>query len=378
MNKEKLEIIKRVNNKIFPNSNKKNIIFVYTPPKVGSTSLITSLRIHLITYYDIIHLHDDVMLKYLTNETDTDITVNDIIKYNSNCLKKRVFVINVYRPLVERKMSEYFEKLSPYHFNDSEENIKKYSIDKIINRFNSIFPHIGVGDHYFDLYNIPKEHQLKVFNNENKFCMSSIENVTYILLRLNDSLIWDKILTRVFCKNIVMIKDYETEKKALGELYLKFKKSYKLPFNYLSYIEECKYLQFYFNESERNSYISYWKNKSTPQVFTPFSFDEYRFYVRIYLENQHYPDLQIIHYKDGGCVCESCTIVRERVKKDLCANKYTGELIVHDVCVAEINKEKMSEKLQTLNKLISSKKALEPKKTNINHTISNIVYNKFK
>lgn len=374
MTDNKYDIIKRVNDKIFPNSKKKNIIFVYTPPKVGSTSLVTSLRIYLINYYDIIHLHDDIMLKYLTNESNTTVTVNDIIKYNANILKKRVFVINIFRPLIERKMSEYFEKLSPYHFNDSEDNIKKYSLEKLTNRFNSIFPYIGTGDHYFDSYQIPNKLLLKEFNNANKYTISVVGNITYLLLRLNDSPSWNKILTEIFCKNIMIVKDYETDKKPLGELYVQFKKSYQIPINYLDYIYNCKYLQFYFNEHERKSYISYWTNKIKSKIeFYPFSPSEYEFYVRIYLENQHYPDLQIIHYKDGGCVCDSCNIIRDRVKKKINEGTYNDDVIIHENSVTELNKEKINQ----LAKMMSIKKTeITNKKQYINHTISKIVYNK--
>jgi DNA-binding LytR/AlgR family response regulator len=53
------------------------------------------------------------------------VRINDIIHFLSN-KGKNVYVIDVYRTPVERKMSEYFEKLSPYHFNNSEDNISKY------------------------------------------------------------------------------------------------------------------------------------------------------------------------------------------------------------------------------------------------------------
>ena len=43
-----------------------NYIFVYTPPKVGSTTLVTSLRVSLNKSYNTIHIHDEVMLSVLT------------------------------------------------------------------------------------------------------------------------------------------------------------------------------------------------------------------------------------------------------------------------------------------------------------------------
>ena len=119
-----------MNNQIIEDSIKKifnnvtnNYIFIYTPPKVGSTTLVTSLRISLGKTYNIIHIHDEVMLSVLTGINC--VKINDIIGFLSN-QGKNVYVIDVYRTAIERKMSEFFEKLSPYHFNNSEENISKY------------------------------------------------------------------------------------------------------------------------------------------------------------------------------------------------------------------------------------------------------------
>ena len=137
-------------NKLFKNENN-NYIFIYTPPKVGSTTLISSLRISLGKSYNIIHIHDEVMLEVLTGITN--VTINEILNYLSNS-GKNVYVIDVYRTPIERKMSAFFEKIAPYHFNNKEENIKYYSIQRISNRFNKLFPYLENGDHYFDKYNI--------------------------------------------------------------------------------------------------------------------------------------------------------------------------------------------------------------------------------
>ena len=129
-----------------------NYIFIYTPPKVGSTTLVSSLRLSLGAGFSVIHIHDETMLQVLTGITN--VSINDIIKYLSDS-GKTVYVIDVYRTPIERKMSEFFEKISPYHFNNSEENINKYSIKRVTERFNKLFPHLENGDHYMDKYNLP-------------------------------------------------------------------------------------------------------------------------------------------------------------------------------------------------------------------------------
>jgi hypothetical protein len=45
----------------------KTLIFVYCPPKVGSTTVVSSLRISASNKLTVIHLHNDIMLKVLFN-----------------------------------------------------------------------------------------------------------------------------------------------------------------------------------------------------------------------------------------------------------------------------------------------------------------------
>lgn len=86
-------------NKLF-NTTTDNYIFVYTPPKVGSTTLVTSLRVSLNKSYNTIHIHDEVMLSVLTGINN--VRINDIINYLAR-KGKNVYVIDVYRTPVERK-----------------------------------------------------------------------------------------------------------------------------------------------------------------------------------------------------------------------------------------------------------------------------------
>ena len=58
--------IEIANNILFNNHKLKNYIFIYTPPKVGSTSLVSSLRLALCHKYKIIHIHNDIMLEHIT------------------------------------------------------------------------------------------------------------------------------------------------------------------------------------------------------------------------------------------------------------------------------------------------------------------------
>lgn len=292
-------------NKLF-NSKYTNYVFIYTPPKVGSTTLVSSLRISLGNMYNVVHIHDDIMLNVLTGIKD--VTVNELINYISQ-KGNNVYVIDIYRTPIERKMSEFFEKISPYHFNNSEENINKYSINRITDRFNKLFPHLAIGDHYFDKFNIGIPIP---FDFKQKYTIQEINNIKYIKLRLHDSSLWSNILTQIFQRKIVLINDYQTNDKGIGELYKNFKREYKLPSNYFNIIKECSFLKFYFSDDERSQYLNGW-GKNITSSFNPYSNDEYKFYVNLYLENQYINDIQSEHYIDNNCICKYCSKMRNEI-----------------------------------------------------------------
>ena len=338
---DKIEKIKESINKLFHN-NINNYIFIYTPPKVGSTTLVSSLRISLGKSYNIIHIHDEVMLSVLTGINN--ITVNEIINFLATS-DKNVYVIDVYRTPIERKMSEFFEKISPYHFNNTEENINKYSIERVSNRFNKIFTHIENEDHYFDKYNITNPIS---FDYVNKYTIQKINRVKYIKIRLCDSKKWCDILSNIFKSDIVLVTDYQTENKEIGELYKKFKDEYKLPSNYFEIIKECKYLNFYYNTEERAEYLNFWRCRLCHPVL-PYTDAEYKFYVNLYLENQYINDIQIEHYIDNGCFCKYCSLKRREIFFKSKNGETKFEKIIHTEVIIE---EKLN-KIKQLNKILN-------------------------
>jgi hypothetical protein len=315
-------------------SNSNNYIFIYTPPKVGSTTLVTSLRVSLGRSYNIIHIHDEVMLSVLTG--NTGVSVNNIIEHLAS-KGKNVYVIDVYRTPIERKMSEFFEKISPYHFNNSEENINNYSIKRVSDRFNKVFPHIENQDHYFDKYNI--ENPIP-FDFENKYTIQNINGINYIKIRLCDSHLWQQILSSIFQTDIVIIKDYQTEDKKIGELYNRFKSEYKIPENFFDIIKSCKYFKFYYSIPERNEYLNHWKTRLDNE-FIPYTLSEFTFYMQLCLENQHINDVQIEHYIDNGCFCNYCSIKRRDIFFKAKKGETKFEKIIHTDVIHEVKENRI-------------------------------------
>lgn len=297
-------------------------IFIYSPPKTGTTTLVTSLRISLGKSCNIVHIHDETMLRVLTGIVN--ITINDIIKHLSS-IGKHVYVIDIYRTPIERKMSEFFDKISVLHFNNTIDNINNYSIDKITNRFNKLFPHLAAGDHYHEKYNITTIEQ---FNFIKKYTLQIINGVTYIKLRLSDSSQWASILSEVLHQDIVIITDYASD----NELYKRFKLAYKIPCNLLEMVKHCKYFQFYNTLNEQQQYINKWV--SSVEVI-PFTYAEYNLYVTICLENQYMADIQYSHYIDNGCYCVSCKNKRrECFRLAKCGNNSKIQKIIHEPATA--------------------------------------------
>jgi len=342
-----LEKIRDVIDKLFNNKYNisNNYIFIYTPPKVGSTTLVTSLRVSLAKSYNVIHIHDEIMLNVLTGIND--VKINDIIQYLASN-NKNVYVIDIYRTPIERKISEFFEKIAVYHFNNTEDNISKYSIKRISDRFDKLFTHLENGDHYIDKYNISKP---VPFDFNKKYTIQEVNNVKYIKLRLCDSQLWANILSTILKTDIVMIVDYKTETKEIGELYNRFKSEYRLPKNYFENIKNCKYLNFYYSEEERKKYLMTWSNRLC-QEKVPYTKDEFKFYMSLCLENQYINDIQLEHYIDNGCFCKLCNDKR----KDIFFKAKRGETdfqkIIHNNVVLEKNQNIITKGIEIINKKI--------------------------
>lgn len=351
-NNSKLDLIKEYNDVIFSSKISKeyeNLIFIYTPPKVGSTALVSSLRLSCSNKFLTLHIHDENMLNILTHyDNKHNITVNDIIKYNAY-LGKNVYVIDVYRNPIERKISEYFELLSNFHFNNSDNNVTNYDLNLLIKRFNKLFPYIGKGDYFFDKYQlsilIPE-----VFDFEKKFLhIKNNNNINYIKLRLCDSDKWETILTSILDTEIVIIPDYKTENKVIGELYTQFKNNYKIPENFLENILKCNYFNYYNSDIEKEKYLNYWSSKITNE-FQAYNENEYKLYMEISKENQFYNNIQRHHYLDFGCICNSCFNKRKQVIYKIKKGEPVNLKIIHE----EIVEEKKIRKVKVIKNLCDS------------------------
>ena len=342
------------------------IVFVYTPPKVGSTSVVSSLRIFASHLLDIIHIHDEEMLKVLSHISD--ITVKELIIFNKY-LGKQVYVIDIYRSPIERKISTFFENIGSHHFNNTDSKINNYDVNKVIHRFNNIFQHIANGDYFIDNYKLIETPSH--FDWDNKYMLIEEHGIKYVKLRLNDSDNWGRILSHIFGIRVCMVKDYETNNKPIKQLFTLFKSHYKIPSNYLSDIMACPHLNYYYSPSELKQYYNEWSSKSADSV-TGYTVEQYRLYEEITLENSHINYVQVDHYMDEGCLCKACGLKRVEISNKLSRGIPVKERIIHNKAKNELI-QKQEKHIYRLNNAINRIPIKKPQGKDFNGEMTSIV-----
>ena len=302
----------------------KNLVIVYCPPKVGSTTLVTSIRMSATGLFTVLHIHNEIMLKVLCNIEN--VTIGEIINYN-RFIGKNVYVIDIYRSPIEQKMSLFFEDLCSYHYNNTAENINTYNVAKITSRFNSLFPYLSNDDYYRNQYNIPI---LPAFDFKNKYLIQNINGIKYIKLRLKDVSEWSTILKGILGIDIKLVTDYETENKPINKMYKKLKDTYKIPSNLLKTIETNEMLKYYYTDHEKVDYLNMWRQNQCTEVAS-FTQSEFQFYNKISSENKYMNEIQTNHYIDLGCNCVTCSFKRveltDKINKGIKLNK--DDKVIH-------------------------------------------------
>lgn len=305
----------------------RDIILLYCPDKVGSTSIVSSIRFSAPDKFMVFHTHNEKIVDLLHFEKNK-ITIHDIISnnniFNPNTNKYRqIYLIDVYRNPIEKKISSFFQKISEEHFNNTEENLSTYPIEKIIKRFNDIFPYIDTTDYYNTYYTQLFDcSKINKFDTYKKYHVEKISfNTTLIKLRLNDSDCWSNILSNILNTDIIMLNEYDTTNKKIGKLYNEFKTNYKLPNNYFDLISNLEQLDIYLNFDEKQKYLSKWLECTTNYIHKPFNINEYSFYKMITMENCFYNSIvSNRHYSDDGCLCEICREKRKLTKEHIYNN----------------------------------------------------------
>lgn len=311
----------------------RDIVLLYCPEKVGSSTIVSSIRTSASDKFMVFHTHDCTVAKI--NSKKNHIDVSDI-KLNSTFvnpitgIKRKVYIIDVFREPIERKISYFFQKLSELHFNNTEHNLLNYPIEKVIKRFNDIYIHIDSTDYFNEKYDLSKSEIIGNFDFEKKYVVRTDEfGVIYVKLRLSDSDKWGSILSEVLGEPIFMVKNYDTLNKDIGLLYKKFKEHYRLPYNYFNMLLTDKMLDLYMDVHEKQQYLNKWFGKTT-KCYEPYDLIKYNIYLEISNENKYYDsNTDNLHYSDDGCVCSACVILRKSTLESLKTNIFTNSPIIH-------------------------------------------------
>lgn len=288
----------------------RDIVLLYCPAKVGSTTIASSIRTWASNKFIVIHSHNENILNVASENGMMSVNYNDIINNNKILNKegkpRKIYIIDIYRTMIERKISEFFQHLASFHFNNTEENLLNYPIEKIIRRFNSIFEQTENIDYFIEKFGLSN----KVINENNfdfekKYIKIESNNVTWIKLRLKDSMYWEEILTNLLGVPIKIINDYNTQNKIIGPLYKKFISQYKLPINFYNIISSCNQMKKYYTQEEQMEYLNIWNNNLC-DYFQGLNLDQYKLYVGLSNDNRYYKEKDNEHYRDDGCVCFKC------------------------------------------------------------------------
>jgi hypothetical protein len=317
-------------------SSRSHVVFVHSPPKVGSTSLVSSLRLFLTHAMDVIHVHDDVMLRVLTRVPDA--TVAGLVRHTATQPGKRVTVIDVYRLPVERAMSAFFEKLTTVHFPAFAGDLAPSPawLARLNRRFTQLLPWL-------------LEQQLP---EEAAAATAPAPAVRRVLLRLQDSDAWAATLRRELglaeSEPLRIVRDYETAAKPVGELYRAFREQYRVPAAVLSQLILRPDFQTRNSETEKADYVRRWlaaaagQQQQQPPV-AAFSRQEYDMYSSLCAENSPGDCVQAAdkHYLDEGCMCRGCRRLRRKVAEAVLRGDADPGRVSHEVAVREDTQERV-------------------------------------
>jgi hypothetical protein len=127
----------------------------------------------------------------------------------------------------------------------------KYFID--VDNYHPLDSTIHIFDNY--KFDFNKEYIKKITHLENK-------EIIYIKLRFKSIHIWDKILSDIMEKNIIIYPDNISENKEYARLYKEFKNNYLVPVEYLNQIQLYDTFIRYNSLLEKEEYIKEWGKKS--------------------------------------------------------------------------------------------------------------------
>lgn len=229
----------------------KNIqVFIYCGGKCGSMTLYRTLS----QYFSTGHFHNQETFKVHYNIDNY--TLFDIIDYNSK-LYNDIYIIDSYRTPIERKMAGFFNNINVIC-----PNYKSEKTENLIKIFNGIYIY-GI-EEYHPLDEIMSYYDVepfKTFDFNNKYNITTKNNIHFIKIRFNDTDNWDEILRHIFKKQINILSENLSADKTYSNEYINFKLNYRLPYNYYNQLINDKHFKIYNTDEEQEIYKLKWNEK---------------------------------------------------------------------------------------------------------------------
>lgn len=226
-------------------------IFVYCGGKCGSSTLEVTFKNN---GYKCLRTHNTFDFKKNFHGYD----LFNSIKYSS--LNKKVYIIDVYRTPIERKMSSFFENIR-HHIPE----YKNKSCEVLIDIFNTYLIKNSI-EEYHSINEILDEHKIehfKKFDFQKRYNIKEVGNLVFIKLLFNDIKTWNILLSDIFNKKIILHNNNLTENKEVYELYKEFKTKYIVPKAYIeSILMNDIEFKIYNTQEEQYNYINNWLSKS--------------------------------------------------------------------------------------------------------------------
>jgi hypothetical protein len=225
-------------------------VFIYCGGKCGSTTLLNTFKEN---GFKTLHLHGKQHFPTLCKDIVEATGISDFPSFLSYQKSEKIYIIDVYRTPIERKISSFFQNILTH----VGENFATVPVDELINIFNRNFLHSIEEYHPLDI-------ELPIFtgkkwDDKREYLIKEEGNRVYIKLRFSSIDRWGQILSSIFNREISVVPMNLSENKIYAHVYKEFKKKYKVDPSYLYALELCPIFRKYMTEKEQREYLKKWR-----------------------------------------------------------------------------------------------------------------------
>ena len=176
-------------------------VFVYCCGKSGSSTLYKTFSF---SGFNTLQVHSSYYYSNHLIESQIEPNLFNLINNCSNS-NDEIYLIDVYRTPIEKKISSFFQNISNEDLGLEFEEIEK----KIDINIYEIENYVSINE-VLDYFNLPR---FKDFDFEKKYNLLKYKNINIIKLRFQDINNWESILTDIFKRPIHLVSENISENK---------------------------------------------------------------------------------------------------------------------------------------------------------------------